>query len=331
MGQFDARRMAPLLLVMAVFCLLPFVVSKAVLPEATRIVVFAGAAMSLNLLVGATGLISMGQGLFFGLGAYVVALGTIRFGLGYGTAAALAFAICLPLSLIVALISLRARHLFFGLLTMAIGQVAFVFVARNYKLTGGDDGLVGVVLPKWLDNDIAQHYFAVAALLFASLFLLRLLASPLGATLGAVRDNPDRVASLGGNPKLYEIAAMVMAGLLGTGFGVVWSGTEGSVEPNLFSWVTSAMLLMMVALGGRSIFLGPLIGAVILEVTRAVLQTKSANADLVVGLVVIACAVFFPEGVGPKLQQALAGWWPWRKPPQDPRAEDVRGGAGGAA
>jgi branched-chain amino acid transport system permease protein len=306
MEQFNARRIAPLLAVAVIFALLPLVLSAATLPQATRVVVLAGTAMSLNLLVGATGLISMGQGLFFGLGAYVVALGTIRFNLGWTASAALALAVCLPLSLVVALISLRAKHLFFGLLTLAIGQVAFVFVSRNYKLTGGDDGLVGVTVPQWMDSDIAQHYFALAVLVLAGLALLRLLASPFGATLGAVRDNPDRVASLGGNPKLYEIGAMVAGGLLGTVFGIVWSCTEGSVEPNLFSWVTSAMLLMMVALGGRSMFLGPVIGAVILEVTRAWLQARSSNADLVVGIVVIACAVFFPEGVGPRLQQLAA-------------------------
>jgi branched-chain amino acid transport system permease protein len=329
MGQFNARRVAPLLLIALVFCLLPYIVPKSVLPEATRIVVYAGCAMSLNLLVGATGLISMGQGLFFGLGAYVVALGTIRFNMSYGTSAMLALAICLPLSALVALISLRAKHLFFGLLTMAIGQVAFVFVSRNYKLTGGDDGLVGVVVPRWLDNDLAQHYFAVGVLVLAGLLLLRLLASPFGATLGAIRDNPDRVASLGGNPKLYEIAAMVVGGLLGTVFGIVWSGTEGSVEPNLFSWVTSAMLLMMVALGGRSMFLGPLIGAVILEVTRALLQARSTNADLVVGLVVIACAVFYPEGVGRKLQEIASSLRPRRSAPLSERKPT--GDAGGPA
>jgi branched-chain amino acid transport system permease protein len=305
MEQFNARRLAPVFTCMVVLCLLPFVLSAAALPELTRLVVLAGVAMTLNLLVGATGLISMGQGLFFGFGAYVVALGTIRFHMGYGAAALLALAVSLPLSLLVALISLRARHLFFGLLTMAIGQVAFVFVSRNYKLTGGDDGLVGVEVPKWLDSGLAHHYFAVGVFFVVAVGLLRLLAPPVGATLGAVRDNPDRVASLGGNPKLYEIAAMLTAGVLATLFGVVWACTEGSVEPNLFSWVTSAMLLMMVALGGRAMFLGPLLGTVILEVSRAWIQTRSSNADLVVGGIVIACAVFFPEGIGPALKRMV--------------------------
>ena len=148
MEQFNMRRVAPLLLVALVFCLLPFVISKSVLPEATRIVVLAGTAMSLNLLVGATGLISMGQGLFFGLGAYVVALGTIRFGMSYGSAAMLALAICLPLSLVVALISLRAKHLFFGLRPVgaeAVGEEGarlkpFALVDEGPELGGEHNG-----------------------------------------------------------------------------------------------------------------------------------------------------------------------------------------------
>ena len=306
MDQFNASRILPFLFTIATFLLLPTFISQIWLVEVTRIVVITGAAMSLNLLVGTTGLISMGQGLFFGLGAYVVALGTMRFNLDYFSAALLAVALSLPLSFLVALISLRAKHLFFGLLTMAIGQVAFVFVSRNYKLTGGDDGLVGIVIPEWLDNNITQHYLAVLALFITGIFLLRLLASPLGATFSAVRDNPDRVASLGGNPKLFEITAMMIGGVLAAIFGTMWAATEGSVEPNLFSWVTSTMFLMMVALGGRSIFLGPLIGAVILEITRAYIQSKSANADLVVGLVVIACAVLFPEGLGPQFKKLFS-------------------------
>lgn len=303
MERFNIGRLGALAVIGAIFALLPLVLSSAVLPEATRLLVIAGAAMSLNMLVGSTGLISLGQGLFFGMGAYVVAVGTIRYGLGYWQAASLAIALAIPLSALVAFISLRARHMFFGLLTMAVGQVAFVFVARSYKLTGGDDGLVGIVIPSWLDNDIAQHFFALGVFLVVGLILLRLLASRMGALLGAVRDNPDRVASLGGNPKVVELIAMVIAGTFGAVFGVLWAATEGSVEPGLFSWVMSAMLLMMVALGGRSMFLGPFIGAVILEVTRAYMQTRSANADLVVGIVVILCAVMFPEGVGPPLQR----------------------------
>ncbi len=302
MERFSSSRLLGLLAIGLALCLLPLLISATGLPEITRIVLMAGVAMCLNLLVGATGLISMGQGLFLGLGAYTVSLATLNYGYDHGQAALLAIALALPLSLIVALIALRAKHLFFALLTMAIGQVAFVLVSRNYELTGGDDGLFGVEPPTWLESDIAQHYFVVAVFVVVCLILMRLLASPFGATLGAIRDNRDRVASLGGNPKLYEIAVMVIGGMLTTVFGVLWGLTESGVEPSMFSWVTSAMLLMMVALGGRSIFFGPVLGVFILEIARVYLHKYSANSDLAVGALVIVCAMFFPEGVGAAVQ-----------------------------
>lgn len=302
MQHFDTRKVAGLLAVCALFGILPFIFPKSFAQEITRLAVLAGSALTLNLLVGATGLISLGQGLFYGLGAYAVAIGTIKYKIPYGYTVLLGVALAVPLSLLVAIISLRARHLFFGLLTLAIGQVAFVLVTGSYELTGGDDGLVGVPIPAWLEPDLARHFLAVAVLLAAGLFLLWLLASPFGAMLGAVRDNADRVASLGGNPVLYEIAAMVIAGTLGSVFGIVSATTEGNVAPDMFSWTTSAMLLMMVALGGRSVFLGPILGVVILELSRVYVQMRSANSDLVVGLIVIACAILFPEGLGRAVQ-----------------------------
>lgn len=306
MQQFDTRSVGALLLVGVVFGVLPLVLPGTMMREITRLAVFAGSAMTLNLLVGATGLISLGQGLFFGVGAYVVAIGTIKYGMPYGHTILLGLALAIPLSLAVALISLRARHLFFGLLTLAIGQVAYVLVARSYRLTGGDDGLVGVTIPFWLDTDLAKHFLAVAVLVVIGLLLLRLLASPFGTMLAAVRDNADRIASLGGNPRLYEIMVMVITGVLGTVFGIVSATTEGNVDPSMFSWTASAMFLMMVALGGRSIFLGPMLGTVILELSRGYVQIHSANSDLVVGLIVIACALVFPEGLG-RAFSTLAG------------------------
>jgi branched-chain amino acid transport system permease protein len=325
MKQFTAKRVLAALLAGAALCLLPYAISVAYLPEVTRLVILAGAAMSLNLLVGTTGLLSLGQGLFFGLGAYVVAIGTIRYGLSYWSALALAIALSVPVSLLSALISLRARHLFFGLLTMAIGQVAFVFVVSSYNLTGGDDGLVGVTLSNWLDSGPAQFRFAVVVTVISCVVLLKIVSSPFGAMLGAVRENADRVASLGGNPKRFELAAFMIAGAFGALFGAVLAGVEGSVDPHLFSWVTSAMLLMMIALGGRSVFLGPVLGTLVLEIPRAYVQVHSSNADLVVGALVIFCALAFPEGVAPKLAALLTAPLRARRSPPGTTSSSQRG------
>jgi branched-chain amino acid transport system permease protein len=270
--------------------------------------VLAGTAISLNLLVGTTGLISLAQGMFMGFGAYVVALATIKYGVSFYMAALVALATTIPLSALVALISLRARHLFFALLTMAIGQVAFYFVSSNYELTGGEDGLAGIVVPAWLDSELSQHLFAVSAMLLLSICLLRLLGSPFGAILSAVRDNPDRVRSLGGNPKIYEIVAFMISGTIAAVYGVVFAGVEGNVDPSMISWTMSNLLIVMIALGGRFTFLGPIFGAVILEGTRAYTQAHSANADLVVGILIIVCTLMLPEGLGAVMDRIRLSW-----------------------
>lgn len=307
MEQFTARRLTYLLAIGAAFYLMPLALSRAALPEATRMVVLAGAAVGLNLLVGTTGMISLAQGMFLGFGAYVVALGTIRYGLSYYQAALIAVLAAIPFSAVVALISLRARHLFFGLLTMAIGQVAFYFVSSNYELTGGEDGLAGVVVPAWLDSDLSHHVFAVTVMLVVSIMLLRLLASPFGALLSAVRDNPDRVASLGGNPKIFEFVAFVITGTVAALYGVVFAGVEGNVDPTMISWTLSNLMIVMIALGGRFTFLGPIFGALILESTRAYIQAHSENADFVVGVLIIVCTLAFPDGLG-EIVKRIQGW-----------------------
>lgn len=327
MEQLSVTRVAALLLGGMLVGLLPMVLSDALLPEATRIVVLAGTAMTLNLLIGAAGLISMGHGLFLGLGAYVVAIANIKYGVSYGVAAAMAVASSVVVGAVAAFIALRARALFFALLTLALGQVAFVFVARNYALTGGDDGLVGVTVPVWLGSDVQQHVFAAVVATAVCLLLLVLLASPFGTILRAVRENRERVASLGGNPKHYEFAAFVIAGVLGSVMGIVSAATEGTVEPTVLSWTTSAILLVMVALGGRSLFLGPIIGAVILELSRAYIQVRSANADLVVGLLVVICAVSFPEGISPPVWAFMRRLWTRQPAPSPASSQPSNQGA----
>ncbi len=307
MDILSSRRIAILLAIAIAAALLAAIVPEARLPPITRTVVFAGAAMALNLLIGNAGLISIGQGLFLGLGAYVVAVANIKHGVPLYWCIPGALVGSLVVGAIAAGIALRARALFFALLTLALSQVGFVFVARNYDLTGGDDGLVGVQVPGWLSGDVPEHLLAVTATTAVCLLLMVLLASPFGATLRAVRDNSERVASLGGNPKVYEFAAFVIAGFLGAMMGIVAAVTDRAVEPGIISWVTGATLLVMVALGGRFTFFGPMIGAVILELTRTYVQAHSTHADLVVGIIVVLCALSFPEGIVPRVHAWVVG------------------------
>jgi branched-chain amino acid transport system permease protein len=298
MEQLSLARVTLILLLGAMAAALVLIVPPAYLPGVTRTVALAGAAMSLNLLIGNVGLISIGHGLFVGLGAYCVAIANLKFGYSIWVGIAAGIAASAIVSAAVAAISLRARHLFFALLTLAIGQVAFVFVTRNYEWTGGDDGLVGIRVPAWLESDVAQHLFAVSVTTAIVLLILAILSSPFGTTLRAVRDNRERVASLGVNPKVVEFAAMVIAGILGTISGTLFAVTDQYVGPTILTWVVSATLLVMVALGGRSMFFGPIIGVAVLETIRNFLHGATEYSNMIVGAIIILCAIAFPEGIG---------------------------------
>lgn len=297
MERITLQRLATLICVGLFAAGLVLVVPESHMPGITRTVVLAGAAMTLNILIGNVGLISMGHGLFIGIGAYALAIANVKFGLSMWLGFVISVTVATFVGSAVAAIALRARHLFFSLLTLAIGQVGFVLVTRNYGWTGGDDGLVGIAVPDWLQTDIAQHLLAVATTSVISGLILVILASPFGVSLRAVRDNTERVASLGANPKLIEFSAMVLAGVLAAICGTVLAVTDQSVGPATLSWVTSATLLVMVALGGRSMFYGPILGVVVVETLRNFAHGFSEHSNILVGLVIICCAIAFPEGI----------------------------------
>ncbi|MBO9353971.1 hypothetical protein GG851_08200 [Bordetella petrii] len=306
MERLSIRQVALILAIGALSAALVWVVPEVRLHSLARVALFAGAAMALNLLIGNAGLISTCQGMFLGVGAYTVAIANIKYDLSFAEGALLAVPIAIVVACFVGAVALRARSLFFALLTLAIAQVFYVLAARNYDLTGGDDGLVGILVPQWLESDAAQYLLVVCSTTAICLVLLVLLASPFGATLRAVRDNADRVASLGGNPKLYEFSAFVITGVIGALLGIVAAAINRSVDPHIISWTTGTELLVMVALGGRSTFLGPIAGAVLLELARSNIQRYSDHADLAVGLIVIGCAILLPEGIGASVRSFFA-------------------------
>lgn len=304
--QLSRRTIAAIIAIGVVVGALAYVVAPVDLSPLTRATVFIGAAMSLNLLIGNAGLISVGHGLFVGLGAYTVAVGTITFELPLAITVLIALGGSVVLALLTGLIALRAKALFFALLTLALSEVGFVYVSRSYAVTGGDDGLAGIPVPEWLFPAESQHLMAVAVTTVILLAVLVLLASPFGATLRAIRDNRDRVASLGGNPKLYELSAFMLAGVLGTVAGMSLAISDRLVTPEIISWTTGTLLLVMIAVGGRFSFFGPVLGVVLLELTRSEVQAVSVHADLVIGVVVIACAVAFPDGIAGRFRSSLS-------------------------
>ncbi len=311
-----ARR--DLLVAAAALALLPSLMNAIGLgtTSATEVVIFAIACMALNILVGYTGLTSFGHGAWFGLAAYAAAIAQREFFKGsFLVPVAAGLALVLVASWIFGFLILRRRGVYFSLLTLALAAMLYSVAFRWTELTGGENGLGGIVRPSFgsVSFEGAIWYYAlVAAIAYLSIVLLwRFHRSPLGSVLVAIRENEQRARFVGYPANRYKLVAFVAsAGLTGlAGILLMFNNRMTSAEP--ISVAFSGELLAMVIIGGMRSFLGPALGALFFVIFRDNLSRLTENWLLYFGLLFVAFVVFSPQGlVG--LYERFARRW--RKP-----------------
>lgn len=284
--------------------LLPFLLTSLGLgiSSATEVVIFAIACMSLNVLVGTTGLTSFGHGAWFGLAAYAAALAQqhwfpgsmvlpLLFGLGVVMAIALAFGYLI----------LRRRGVYFSLLTLAMSAMLYSVAFRWTALTGGENGLGGIARPVFAGFELesAQSYYGLVACIamLAGIVLWRFHRSPLGTVLVAIRENEQRARFLGYPTNHYKLIAFVLSTTLTGLAGVLllYKNRMTSAEP--ISVAFSGELLAMVIIGGMRSFVGPAIGALFFVIFRDYLSSLTENWLLYFGLLFVGFIVFSPDGL----------------------------------
>jgi branched-chain amino acid transport system permease protein len=282
-------------------------------------------ALSLQLLVGCTGLVSLGHAAFYGLAAYTVYLITPESG-GRSIFLTLPAAVAAAglASLAIGALSLRTRGFFFLMVTLAFGQMVF-FLFHDTKLGGGTDGafLARPVLGLFgwdlhltrHQRPVAIYYVSLALLVAMYLGLVALMRSLFGRALEGIRVNEHRMRALGFNTYRYKLVAFVIAGMLAGVAGHMWAMQRGFVNPELIAWHRSAEALLMILLGGLSTLHGPIIGAIALTGLGEAAQLITERKLLVEGLVVLAAVLAFPKG----LTGIRLPWRPKRAAP--PRAE----------
>src|SRR5215469_6045311 len=264
-------------------------------------------ALSLQLLVGCTGLVSLGHAAFYGLAAYTVYLIT---GGGPGVSVLItlpaATAIAGLAALVVGALSLRTRGFFFLMVTLAFGQMLF-FLFHDTKLGGGTDGafLARPVLGAFdwqlpltrRQRPYAVYYVALAQLIAMFVGLVLLLRSLFGRVLDGIRVNEHRMQALGFDTYRYKLAAFTIAGMLAGVAGHMWAMHRGFVNPELIGWHTSAEALLMILIGGLTTLQGPVIGALAFTALGEVAQTVTERKLLVEGLVVLLVVIALPKGL----------------------------------
>ena len=255
-------------------------------------------AMGYNLLLGYGGLPSFGHGAFFGVGAYAFGLAQLKAGIGLWGALALGIlAAAVAGALVAAFISHR-RGIYYALLTIAFGQVFWFVAIKWHRVTGGEDGLLNIRRPPWLASNEALHWFALGAFVVVALFLWRLVHSPYGRVLGAVKQNETRAAFAGHNTWLYKSSAFVVSCAIAGLAGALFALAQQSAYPNVMSLHNSGFVVMMVLVGGGLVsFWGPLLGVAFFLLARDLLGAYTETWLLWFGLLFMAMVLFKPEGI----------------------------------
>ena len=281
----------------------------------SRVLVLSLAAMSLNFLLGFTGVLSFGHAAYFGLGVYGVGL-TIKYlvpntliGMAVGVTAGTVAA-----AMIGALI-VRLRGIYFAMVTIAFGQVFYFIAYRWNSVTGGDDGLsgwqrlpidLGFTTVDILGNEKAFYYLVLVSFAVAVAIMAALLRSPFGRTLLAIRENERRAGFLGIPVDRHIWLSWVISCLFVSLAGTLYALLNNFADPHDLRWDQSGDFVIMAVLGGMRAFWGPLIGAAIFVVLQDYVSSETTNWMSFIGLFFVLVVLFFPRGVLGILQRRTA-------------------------
>ena len=267
-------------------------------------------ALGYNLLLGYGGLPSFGHGAFFGVGAYAFGLAQLKWGAGLWGGLAIAVAAAALAGAAVAAFISHRRGIYYALLTIAFGQVFWFVSIKWHSVTGGEDGLLNIKRPflelgfaRWsLASAEALHYLVLVVFVAVALLLWRLVHSPYGRILTAVKQNETRAAFAGHNTWLYKWSAFTVSCAVAGVAGALFALAQQSAYPNVMSLNQAGLVVMMVLVGGGLVsFWGPVIGAVFFLLARDLLGAYTETWLLWYGLLFMAMVMFKPEGI--------AGMW----------------------
>jgi branched-chain amino acid transport system permease protein len=271
--------------------------------------------MSYNLMFGFTGVVSFGHALFFGLGGYIVGM-MLEFteldsNLAFFLGVLIVLAVCGIIGLVIGLVTLRLRGVYFAIFTLAVAEMVWIYFGR-LSLTGGDDGFALTNrLPVWIDPVQSRiNLYYVALLLFALTFFIirRLVKSPVGSVFMAIRENEERAQALGYDTLRYKLIAITVAGMMAGAAGIIHSILAKKVGPEVLGVSYTVDALLMTIIGGVGTFTGPVLGAAGLEladtfVRRAQFSIGSLTIDLssswtlILGFIFVLAVMVFPYGI----------------------------------
>ena len=320
--------------VLALFLLVPFLFpSFKTVDLAVQIIIFGALVASFDILLGYTGILSFGHGMFFGMGAYSMAFLLGKYGMSSYSNLALGFMVAAAasalLAMLISFLTLRVKAIFFAMITLAIAELAIVLATKLSGLTGGEDGIsfmtpgifsvafsIGTFMGIEITGKIITYYFILLSCLGLFLAMLRFTHSPLGRVLQAIRDNTQRAEALGNRTFVYQSISVTFGCVMAAIIGGLYAMWMEYVNPESSLGVMTIMLdvLLMVIIGGMGTLYGGIIGAAFLKITQTFLPDLQTLAKdlfpeavllhnilerwlLLFGILFILVVIFFPKGV----------------------------------
>ena len=310
-----ARTRAIGLIVLLAMLTFPFLAGDYPRALIAEIYIFAIFAMSLDLLLGFTGLMSLGHAAFFGLGAYAVAILGTLFGINAWLALAAGIVVAAAGAALIGFFCVRLSGIPFLMLTLAFSQLVFSVALKWRDVTGGSDGMAIAEKPSFfgieLANSLAMYFMALAFMLLAYWMLRRLLNAPLGHVFVGIRENEPRMLAIGFNTRGYKLLSFTIAGAFAGLAGGLYAVFNSFISPDAIYWTSSGDILIMTMLGGAGTLIGPAIGAGVFLLMKNVVSSYSDHWLAIIGAVFISCVLFFPGGIWGTLRQIR---WRERKP-----------------
>lgn len=302
-GLFDVAVRHRALLASLFVLIFPLIIPFKAL--AANILIYGLFALGFNLLFGFLGLLSFGHAALFGTGAYFCGIAIVHFGLPWYLAIPIGVLGGAGMATAIGVLAIRTRGIYFAMVTMALAQCVYYLFYQAVDWTGGENGLRGINVHvidlfglKFDFLDPLTRYYVIAAFVILSLFVLsRILASPFGAAIEAVRENEARARASGYNTTLTRLLTFVLSGAF-CGLAGALAAMHLSIVPiEMLHYETSGMVVMMALLGGMGTFFGPFVGAAVFLLLENLVSLWTVHWQLIVGAVFVACVLFFPAGI----------------------------------
>jgi branched-chain amino acid transport system permease protein len=311
-----ARRLLWPSLVFLTALIVPMLGSRFYTFVATDVAILALFAVSLNLLLGYTGLVSFGHAAYFAAGAYTCGLLMKKAGIPFVLAFPAGGLLAALLALGFGFFCVRLTKIYFAMLTLAFAQIVWAIIFKWNDVTGGEQGVPEIPYPDlgWMasvpvigDYRISDHFYWLTVLLVAGclLILRRIIGSPFGRILTTIRENPERAEFIGVNVRRYELLAFVLAGFFAGLSGGLFGIYNRGLFPDFAYWPKSSEVLIMTILGGMGHFWGPAVGALVLLVLNQQITSYTQYWPFVLGTILIVLLFVFPGGI----VGALDGAW----------------------